>query len=336
MSGQAVDDGAAGTAGSSCPPGVSGGQDRGWAVTFVCVVMPAALVASTSAALIWAAVAVTATPRMPFSHAVLSMIIAAVGAGSVRHGWVLAGKRTPLGPAGSSGWGQPTPGKVLRSISIGLWLMAFSAAVMIQEAVTSSVGAGGGVGIVGGPALLAAFAGYLLRRYGGLGVVDDGSPRPSLGLRAGERAVWTGRAHSRWPFSTWLLVALLGPGMLDRDRIDQLLGTVVLVVVCLLGFTSVRVTVAARGVTVGYGVLRLRLTRIPLRKIASAEAVEQEKFGFPFPFAGSLLVFGRASVVLRRGPALRLTLRDGRTFLVTVDDAATGAGLLNDLIAGAS
>jgi hypothetical protein len=65
-------------------------------------------------------------------------------------------------------------------------------------------------------------------------------------------------------------------------------------------------------------------------------AVEQEKFGFAFPFAGSLLVLGRASVVLRRGPALRLTLRDARTFLVTVDDAATGAALLNDLIAGAT
>lgn len=335
MSGQAVDDGAAGMAGPSGPPGVSGGQDRGWAVTFACVVLPAALVASAFAALIWAALAVTATPRVPFSSAAVSMIIAALGAGSVRHGWVLAGKRTPLGPAGSSGWGQPTPGKALGSISIGLCLMAFGTAVVIREAVTSSVGAGSVVGVVGGPVLLAAFAGYLLRRYGGLGVVDDGSPRPSLGLRAGERAVWTGRAHSRWPFSTWLLVAVLGPGMLYGDRIGQLLVAVVLVVVCLLGFTSVRVTVAARGVTVGYGVLRLRLTRIPLRRIASAEAVEQEKFGFPFPFAGSLLVVGRASVVLRRGPALRLTLRDGRTFLVTVDDAATGAGLLNDLIAGA-
>jgi len=40
------------------------------------------------------------------------------------------------------------------------------------------------------------------------------------------------------------------------------------------------------------------------------------------------------AVALRPGPALRLTLRDGKTFLVTVDDAATGAALLNDLIAG--
>jgi hypothetical protein len=37
--------------------------------------------------------------------------------------------------------------------------------------------------------------------------------------------------------------------------------------------------------------------------------------------------------VLRRGTALRLTLRGGKMFLVTVDDPATGAALLNDLIA---
>ena len=73
------------------------------------------------------------------------------------------------------------------------------------------------------------------------------------------------------------------------------------------------------------GVLGLRLTRIPLRRIAFAEAVEQEKAILPYKG----LVSGNVTVVLRGGPALRLTLRDGKTFLVTVDDAATGAALLN-------
>jgi hypothetical protein len=57
-----------------------------------------------------------------------------------------------------------------------------------------------------------------------------------------------------------------------------------------------------------------------------------QRTGFSFGYRGSLLVFGAAAVAVRRGPALRLTLRDGKTFLVTVDDAATGAALLNDLI----
>jgi hypothetical protein len=79
------------------------------------------------------------------------------------------------------------------------------------------------------------------------------------------------------------------------------------------------------------GMTALRLTRIPLARIKSAAAVERRSFGFGY--RGNLLVFGSVVVVLRRGPALRLTQRDGKTFLVTVDDAATGAALVNDLIA---
>lgn len=337
MSDEAADDGTVysgmdAIAGPSGPPGVSGGPARGWVVTLVCVVLPAALLVTI--------VAVPAAwSRVPVSAAETGIIIAALGAGLVWRGWDLARKRTPPGPAGPSGWSRPTPVEAVGSISAGLLVMAFSAAAIIREAVANHDGAGGLVGVFVGPVLLTAFADYVLRRYGGLGVADDGSPRSSLGLRAGERAVWTGRAHARWPFSTWMLVALVTGAVLPDALHGDLTGLLpfgVLVVVCLLGFTSVRVTVAARGVTVGYGVLGLRLTRIPLRRIASAEAVEQEKFGFIFPFTGSLLVLGGASVVLRRGPALRLTLRDGKRFLVTVDDAATGAALLNDLIAGAA
>lgn len=190
-------------------------------------------------------------------------------------------------------------------------------------------------GLASSPFLLAGLAGYTLRRYGGLGLPGDGSPRSSLGLRTGERAVWTGRAHARWRrFLTIPLVTLVGSDLLLRHLTAAWQAAVVLVVVYLLFFTSVRVTVAARGVTVRYGVTRLRLTRIPLRRIASAEAVDEEAGG-GLPFPGHLLVFGKASVVLRSGPALLLTLKDGKTFVVSVDDAATGAALLNDLITAA-
>jgi hypothetical protein len=124
------------------------------------------------------------------------------------------------------------------------------------------------------------------------------------------------------------------PDLLRRDLTAAWVTAVVLVVVFLLAFTSVRVTVAARGVTVRYGATRVRLTRIPLHRIASAEAVERDAFGIGFPMPGHLLVFGNASVVLRSGPALELTLRDGKRFLVSVDDAATAAALVNDLVRG--
>jgi hypothetical protein len=339
MSDEAMNDGAAGMAGPSVPPGVSGGPDRGWVVALVCVVLPAALLT-----------AIVAVPAALPSRAGLvsasefAMIIAVIGTGLIRLGWVGARYRTPPGPAGEPGWWRrPTPGEGVGLIRGGLFIMAFGAALVIQAAVGNHANGGSRsafgwavtvAGVVGGPALLAAFADYALRHYAGLGLPDDGFPRSSLGLRAGERAAWTGRARARWPLATWWLAVLLGMGVLDRDLITQLIFVGVVVAIALLGFTSVRVTVAARGVTVGYGVLGLRLTRIALRRIAFAEAVEREKS--ILPYAGSLLAFGDVSVVLRSGPALRLTLRDGKTFLVTVDDAATGAALLNDLIAGAT
>jgi hypothetical protein len=328
-----MDDGAAGIAGPSGPPAVSGGPRRTWLVALICGVLPAALLTAVIAvpAALWS------RPQLDSlgNAAAGAMILAVLGVGFIRLGWVAAWRRTPSGPVGPSVWRRPTPGEGVGFISFGLWIMATSAAFVTYAAVPSSVGAGRITGAALGPFLLAGSADYMLRRYAGLGVADDGFPRSSLGLRTGERAMWTGRAHARWrPLLAGPLIVLIGPDLFRGELTTAWRTAVVLVVVFLLGFTSVRVTVAARGVTVRYGALRLRLTRIPLRKIASAETVERDVFGFPLP--GQMLVFGSSSVVLRSGPALLLTLRDGKTFTVTVDDAATGAALLNDLIAAAS
>jgi hypothetical protein len=332
-----MNDGAAGIAGPSGQAGVSGGPYRGWVVALVCVVLPAVLLTSIVAV----PAALSSRPGL-VSASEFAMIIAVIGAGLIRLGWVWARYRTPAGPVGASGWQRPTPGEGVGLIRGGLFMTALGAASVIIQAAVGTLAGGGSpsaaglavtvAGVFGGPVLLAALAGYVLRRYAGLGAPDDGFPRSSLGLRAGERAVWTGLARTRWPLSTWWLTFTLGLGVIDRALISQLIFVGVVVAISLLGFTSVRVTVAARGFTVGYGVLGLRLTRIPLRRIAFAEAVEQEKAILPYKG----LVVGNVSVVLRGGPALRLTLRDGKTFLVTVDDAATGAALLNDLIAGAT
>lgn len=327
MSDEAADGSAAGQ------PAASGGQHRSWVVVLVCGILPAALLAVVVAvpAALWS------RPQLDsFGIAtMLAMLLAVLGIGFIWFGWVSAWNPAPSRRAGgSSAWIPLTPGEGVGFISTGLAVMAFSAASVIHASVRGSVGAGGSAGLAVSPFLLAGLADYTLRRYGGLALPGDGSPRPGLGLRAGERAVWTGRAHARWrQFLSIPLVGLVGLDLLFRDLTAAWQVAVVLVVVYLLFLTSVRVTVAARGVTVRYGVMRLRLTRIPLRRIASAEAVEEQAGGLPFP--GHMLVFGKASVVLRSGPALLLTLKDGKTFVVSVDDAATGAALLNDLITAA-
>lgn len=320
---------------------------RSWVVALVCGVLPAALLAVVVAvpAALWSRLpgrvadhwTITGTangtaPRLA-ALAVLG-VLAIAGTGVVWLGWARSRKGTlPRGRAAAAGAGAAT-------ITAGLFVTAIAAASVIMVVVanlggggvgSASVGVAGLAGIFCGPAALAVLAGWALRRFGGLGAADDGAQRSSLGLRAGERAVWSGRARAAraWPAGVLLLAGGLLAGVAAAQWTP---GAALLAAgVAMLSFTSVRVTVAARGVTVGYGALGLRLTRIPLRRIASAEAVEQKTRAFGY--RGSLRVFGAAAVVLRRGPALRLTLRDGKTFLVTVDDAATGAALLNDLIA---
>ena len=341
--------------GASGVPGTWGyprGPRRGWVTALVCGVVPAALIAAMVAvpAALWSRLpgqvadhwtaAGTANGTAPRLTAFLILgLLAIPGIGLVLFGWgaTRRGARPARRAAGAKAlsWAAMIP--------LGLFIMAISSSAVIMVAVanlgggglrSASVGPAGLVGTLGGPALLAAGAGYLLRRHGGLGAVYGAAPPSSLGLRAGERAVWSGRAQASWAWPAGLLLVAAGAlvGAVTGQWVPA--GVLLAAGVAMLQFVTVRVRVAARGVTVGYGALGLRLTRIPLRRIASAEAVERRQFAFGY--RGSLLLLGAAAVIVRPGPALRLTLRDGKTFLVTVDDAATGAALLNDLIAAAT
>jgi hypothetical protein len=362
----AAHDGTGVIAGSSGTPSAPGGPHQGLVVVLVCGVIPAALLAAIIAvpAALWSRLpervadhwtfAGTANGTAPRLVSFLALgALTLLGAGLVWLGWAATRKSTRGGGPGHSA-GVPevraaatvrgraaAAGTAAAMIPLGLFLMAVSTGSVIMVA-AANVGAGGlraasvGAGVLpallGGPVLLASFAGYALRRYAGLRTAHSETGRSSLGLRPGERAVWTGRARARWAWPTAVLLVVAG-ALVGTVTARWGLAVVLLAVgVITLGFTSVRVTVAARGVTVGYGPLGLRLTRIPLSRIASAAAVERTPFSFGY--RGSLLLFGAAAVVLRRGPALRLALRDGKTFLVTVDDAATGAALLNDLTVG--
>lgn len=352
-----MSDGATGFSGLPAMPGASRAPRRGAAAAIVCgieatllttmVAVPVALWSRLPPRLAdhWT-LAGTANGSAPRLVTFLALgVIAVPGTALFLAGW-LAGRRGGRGGVlrpGPTAAGTAAGSAAIGLMAIGVFLTAMAAGTVLLVSVVNlggrglrsdSVGPGAMPLLVGGCALVTAFAALVLRRFGGLGA-PDGAALASLGLRAGERAVWSGRARAAWALPTGAVLAAAGalalalaPAPLGRWD----LGVVLLVAGTMMsGFTSVRVTVAARGVSVGYGVLGLRLTRIPLSRIASAAAVELRSFSFGY--RGSLLLFGSAAVILRRGPALRLTLRDGKTFIVTVDDAATGAALLNDLIA---
>jgi hypothetical protein len=348
-----MSDGATGISGLPGMSGAAGAPHRGAAAALVCGI-EAALLATMVAvpAALWSrlpprladhwSLGGTANGSTPRLVTFLALgVIAVPGAALFVAGWLAARRGGP--------GGRLRPGRVPRVpaagvvavglMAVGLFLTAMATGSVLLVSVVNlgrgglrsdSVGPGAMPLLVGGSVLVTAFAGLVLRRFGGFGAADGGAPLVRLGLRPGERAVWSGRARAAWALPAGAL--LLAAGALTGLLAGQWGPAVVLLVAgaMMCGFTSVRVTVAARGVSVGYGMLGLRLTRIPLSRIASAAAVELRSFSFGY--RGSLLLFGSAAVILRRGSALRLTLRDGKTFIVTVDDAATGAALLNDLI----
>jgi hypothetical protein len=83
-------------------------------------------------------------------------------------------------------------------------------------------------------------------------------------------------------------------------------------------------------------VLGIPRFHVPLSDIESAARVEVNPMG-EFGGWGLRLSTGRRfGVVLRAGDAIEVLRRSGKRFVVTVDDAATGAALLEALVSRAA
>lgn len=163
-------------------------------------------------------------------------------------------------------------------------------------------------------------------------------PDPSAGLhlKGTQTAAWHGSATARWP-RYGALVGLVAAGVAvivglwvnPVAAIALPLGIVGLVA---LAFSSIGVTVDKNGLTVTYGFLPWPRTHIGLDRIVSvgvADVVPIEHGGWGY--RGSVRLMKRAAVIVRRGEGIHLGLEGDRTFVVTVDNAEQGAGVLNDL-----
>ncbi|MEU6657640.1 DUF1648 domain-containing protein [Streptomyces sp. NPDC046821] len=183
-----------------------------------------------------------------------------------------------------------------------------------------------------GVAVVTGALGWLLTRGWPDGPVGDSPERPTLPLDAGENAVWVHRAVS-WPL-TVVSVAMLLCGTVAVVTAGWwglvLVGTGLL----MLCFTRVQVLAGAEGVVVSTGTLRWPRVRIPLERIESAELRHISAIG-DFGGWGYRIRPGASGVVLRSGEALVVRRDNGKDFVVTVDDAATAAALLNSLVARA-
>jgi hypothetical protein len=140
-----------------------------------------------------------------------------------------------------------------------------------------------------------------------------------------DRSRWQGACRSRFAVPTFLLlmvaglvvaVALGGSGGALAGLALTAAGLLVMTLV------AIRVTVTDRALVVEYsGPLRWPTMTMSLDDVVTFEAIDVRPMRYGgWGYRGSLRLFRRAALVLRRGPGLRLQLRDGRVFVVTVDD----------------
>ncbi|MET0789776.1 MAG: DUF1648 domain-containing protein [Cellulomonas sp.] len=155
---------------------------------------------------------------------------------------------------------------------------------------------------------------------------------PVLPLGPDESASWVTHAESRTALvvggGAAVLVVVLGL-LLSAPFV---LVPALVVAGAVLSSTWFTVTVDRRGLTVRSALGWPRFV-VPLDEIVQAEAATVSPFAEFGGWGYRVGRAGRVGVVLRTGDALLVEQTGGRSFVVTVDDAATGAALLNTLAA---
>jgi hypothetical protein len=96
-------------------------------------------------------------------------------------------------------------------------------------------------------------------------------------------------------------------------------------------FTIIRVRTDEVGLTVEFGLVPWLRKRVPLARIRDAGHRDVRAFR-DFGGWGYRIKGGATGIVQRSGDALAVRLDSGREFVVTVDDARTGAAVLNGLL----
>lgn len=178
-------------------------------------------------------------------------------------------------------------------------------------------------------AVLAGLGGALAGRRVGAG--EAVLERPSLDIPTGERLVWLSRETNPWLRLTGAvlgLVALAGLAGLTGAG-WTLAAPTGFAALAVLGCSTVRARVTARGLEVAFGPLGWPVRRWATEDIESAHAEHRtpsQAGGWGYRVNGL-----GTTVMLRGGPCLVIRAK-GRNFAVSVDDAERGAALLNSLI----
>jgi hypothetical protein len=186
--------------------------------------------------------------------------------------------------------------------------------------------------------LLVAIVGSLLPAVV-VGALVPGDPRrptsdavaadaPRVTLANAERATWTAYADAGPAIGVGILAIAAVLALVVLTRIWPLLIVVGLLVLLIASMFRWMVRIDGTGLMVRSAIGWPRL-RVPLDEVVRADVIEVRPVR---DFGGwGLRVgrHGRVGVVLRRGPALLVQRTGDRSVAVTMDGAATAAGMLN-------
>ena len=160
--------------------------------------------------------------------------------------------------------------------------------------------------------------------------IPDDATRVALG--ATETAAWVARAQSRTTLVVGGAATVLVLAITALTQLWAVAIVAVAVLALVLAMARFSVVVDRRGLTVR-STLGWPRVSIPLDEVLRAEVVEVTPFGEFGGWGYRVGRGGRVGIVLRGGDGLQVERSGGRSFVVTVDDAATGAALLNTLAA---
>ena len=158
---------------------------------------------------------------------------------------------------------------------------------------------------------------------------------PTLPLAAQEHAAWVREVGRR--SSVPLIAAAVAFGAFIGAVTGMwLFAAVLAVALSLLLVAMLRwdVTVSGEGLT-ARSLLGHPRVHVPLDEVERAEVIHVDPFREFGGWGMRTGIDGRTGVVLRKGPAIEVHRTGGRIVVVTVEDAATGAALLNTLAARA-
>ncbi|WP_144877094.1 DUF1648 domain-containing protein [Microbacterium sp. 1.5R] len=160
------------------------------------------------------------------------------------------------------------------------------------------------------------------------------APRQDVRVGTGERVVWL--ATATMPWGALMLLGLVLAGMIVLAVVMLLLGVAgwwvvalgaLVTALALAATASYRVSITPEGFSARSLLGRPRVDIAP-DEITGVRAIDVSPFGDFGGWGWRISVDGRTGIVTRRGPAIEVSRRDRKPFLVTIDGAQEGAALL--------